>query len=103
MTQKQKSAFRRTVEWRALREHIFEKFDGKDAITGRKLCKRWHLHHLDLNAEHYDNIKDEEHFIPLNPKTHDALHFLARYDVDMFKRMEHYLEIMRDLKNKDTN
>ena len=103
MTQKQKSAFRKTPEWRKFREHIYEKFDGKDAITGRKLCKRWHLHHLDLNAEHYENISDEEHFIPLNPKTHDMLHFLARYDISILEKVEHYLKIMRALETKDTN
>lgn len=100
MTQKEKSALRKTAEWKKLRERIFEKFEGKDAITGKKLCKRWHLHHLDLNAEHYCNIEDEENFIPLNPKTHETLHFLARYDVEMLKRMEHYLKVMITLKNK---
>lgn len=100
MTQKQKTAFRKTPEWRKFREHIFEKWDGKDAITGKKLCKRWHLHHLNMDAEQYDNIENEENFIPLNPKTHETLHFLARYDISILEKVEHYLKIMSTLKSK---
>lgn len=73
-----------------------EKYNNKDAITGKKLYKGWTLHHLDLNPENY-NILDENNFIPLNKKTHDVIHFLVRYDLSILDQLKHYLEKMKNI------
>ena len=98
MTQKEKAKFRRTKEWITFRKKIAEKYNNKDAITGKKLYKGWTLHHLDLNPENY-TILDENNFIPLNKKTHDVIHFLVRYDISILNQLKHYLEKMKLLEN----
>lgn len=100
MTQKEKAQFRKTKEWIAFRKRIAEKYNNKDAITGKKLYKGWTLHHLDLNPDNY-KILNENNFIPLNKKTHDVIHFLFRYDLNILDKFDYYLKIMRALKQKE--
>lgn len=73
-----KAKFRQSKEWKEFRKRMFEKQDGKDIITGKKLCKGYHVHHLDMAAENYDQLI-EENFIAVNKQTHETLHFLFRY------------------------
>ena len=73
-----KAKFRRSKEWKEWRQHIADSQNGKDAITGKRLSKRYHCHHLDMSAENYNKLI-EENFICLNPQMHDTLHILFRY------------------------
>lgn len=94
-----KAKFRQSKEWRAFRKRIFDKQDGKDIITGKKLYKGYNVHHLDMSADNYDKLI-EENFIAVNKNTHETLHFLFRYyknDKYILNRMEQILDKMIEL------
>lgn len=97
---KAKAKFRATKEWKQFRDLMFKEFDGKDAITGRPLRKGWQLHHLDLDPDNY-RILNPNHFIPLNKKTHDVVHFLFRYDIfKVIKALSKVLILMHEINEK---
>ena len=94
-----KAKFRQTKVWKEFRKRIFNKQDGKDIITGKKLYKGFNCHHLDMSAENYDQLI-EENFIAVNKQTHDALHFLFRYyqkDPTVLDRLKEVLDRMNEL------
>lgn len=94
-----KVKFRQSKEWKEFRKRIFDKQDGKDIITGKKLYKGYNVHHLDMSAENYNQLI-EENFIAINKQTHDALHFLFRYyqkDHTILDRLKTFLEKMNEL------
>ena len=94
-----KAKFRQSKEWKEFRKRIFNKQDGKDIITGKKLYKGYNVHHLDMSAENYDQLI-EENFIAVNKQTHEALHFLFRYyqkDHTILDRLKTVLDIMKEL------
>ena len=94
-----KAKFRKTKEWREFRKRIFDKQNGKDIITGKKLYKCYNVHHLDMSADNYDKLI-EENFIAVNKATHEALHFLFRYyknDKYILNRIKQVLEKMTEL------
>ena len=94
-----KAKFRQTKEWKEFRKRIFDKQNGKDIITGKKLYKGYNVHHLDMSEANYDKLI-EENFIAVNKNTHEALHFLFRYyknDKDIFNRIKQVLEKMNEL------
>ena len=94
-----KAKFRQSKEWKEFRKRIFNKQDGKDIITGKKLYKGYNVHHLDMSAENYDQLI-EENFIAVNKQTHEALHFLFRYyqkDHTILDRLKTVLEIINEL------
>ena len=94
-----KAKLRATKEWKAFRLKIAEKQDKKDFITGKPLRKGYNVHHLDMSAENYDKLIDEN-FIALNKQTHDALHFLFRYyqnDKDILDKFKKVLDKMVEL------
>ena len=94
-----KAEFRKTKEWREFRKKIFDKQEGKDVITGKKLYKGYNVHHCDMSAENYNKLI-EENFIAANKTTHEALHFLFRYyknDKDILNRIKQVLEKMVEL------
>ena len=94
-----KAQFRQTKVWKEFRKRIFNKQDGKDIITGKKLYKGFNCHHLDMSAENYDQLI-EENFIAVNKQTHDALHFLFRYyqkDPTVLDRLKEVLDRMNEL------
>ena len=94
-----KAKFRQTKAWKEFRKRIFDKQDGKDIITGKKLYRGYNCHHLDMSADNYDKL-DEENFIALNKNTHDALHFLFRYyqkDQCILDRLKTFLDKMVEL------
>ena len=94
-----KAKLRATKEWKAFRLKIAEKQDKKDFITGKPLRKGYNVHHLDMSAENYDKLIDEN-FIALNKQTHDALHFLFRYyqnDKDILEKFKEVLDKMVEL------
>ncbi len=94
-----KAKFRQTKAWKEFRKRIFDKQDGKDIITGKKLYKGYNLHHCDMSAENYDKLI-EENFVAVNKQTHEALHFLFRYyqkDPTILDRLKTVLDRMNEL------
>ena len=94
-----KAKFRQTKEWKEFRKRIFDSQGGKDIITGKKLYKGYNVHHLDMSAENYDKLI-EENFVAVNKQTHEALHFLFRYyqkDPTILDRLKTALDIMSAL------
>lgn len=94
-----KAKLRATKEWKAFRTKIAESQDKKDILTGKPLRKGYNCHHLDMSAENYDKL-DEENFIAVNKATHDALHFLFRYyqnDKDILEKFKEVLDRMVEL------
>lgn len=94
-----KAKFRRTKIWKDFRKKIFDKQNGLDIITGKRLYKGWTLHHLDMSAENYEKL-DEENFIAINKSTHEVIHTLFRYyknDKTILSRLEQILEKMDEL------
>ena len=94
-----KAKFRQSKEWKEFRKRIFDKQDGKDIITGKKLYRGYNCHHLDMSSENYDKLI-EENFVALNKNTHDALHFLFRYyqkDPAILDRLKTFLDKMVEL------
>ena len=94
-----KAKFRKSKEWKEFRKKIYEKQNGKDYITGKKLYKMYNVHHLDMSAENYEKL-DEDNFIALNKQMHDVIHILFRYyksDKTILSRLEQILEKMDEL------
>ena len=94
-----KAKFRQTKDWKEFRKRIFDKQDGKDVITGKKLYRGYNVHHLDMSAENYDQLI-EENFVAVNKQTHEALHFLFRYykkDPTTLDRLKTVLDRMKEL------
>ena len=94
-----KAKFRKTKEWKEFRKRIFDKQDGKDVITGKKLYRGYNVHHLDMSEANYDKLI-EENFVAVNKQTHEALHFLFRYyqkDPTILDRLKTFLEKMNEL------
>ena len=94
-----KSKFRASKEWKEFRKRIFDKQEGKDVITGKKLYKGYNVHHCDMSEANYDKLI-EENFIAVNKNTHEVLHFLFRYyknDKDVLNRMKQILDKMIEL------
>lgn len=94
-----KAKFRRTKEWKDFRKKIYEKQNGIDIITGKKLYKGWNLHHCDMSSENYDKLI-EDNFVALNKKMHEVVHILFRYyknDKTILSRLEQILEKMDEL------
>lgn len=94
-----KSKFRASKEWKTFRVKIAEKQDNKDIITGKPLRKGYNVHHLDMSADNYDKLI-EENFVAVNKQTHEALHFLFRYyqkDPTILDRLKTILDRMNEL------
>lgn len=94
-----KASFRRTKTWKEWRIKIAELQNGKDAITGKKLSKMFHCHHMDMSAENYDKLI-EENFIALNKQMHDTVHILFRYyakDPSILEKLKNILDRMKEL------
>lgn len=71
-----KSKLRRSREWKEFRKKLIAK-QKIDTITGKKLTAGCNCHHLDLNSNHYSDLK-EENFVVLNRQSHEIIHFLFR-------------------------
>lgn len=97
-----KSKFRATKEWKEFRKMIIQE-QKVDLITGSKLTKMANCHHLDMNAENYQNLI-RDNFIALNPKSHDVIHFLFRPDwrerLDKIKEILSVMELINITETK---
>lgn len=97
-TMKAKRKFRATSKWKDFRKFKYDEQGGRDPITLSKLPKMAHLHHKDLNPEHYENIENEGNFVLLQPTTHKLIHFCLTYC-----KKFHTLEMMDRLYNEVRN
>lgn len=96
MNKKEREKFRRTSTWQKTRAAARAK-TNIDYITKEYLTRLWELHHLDLNVKRYDQVDDLNKFLPLNPTTHDFVHFVYKIwkkDKGVLKRLETVLEKM---------
>ena len=94
-----KAKFRQSKAWKEFRKRIFDKQDGKDIITGKKLYRGYNVHHLDMSAENYDQLM-EENFIAVNKTTHETIHALFRYyknDKGILNRIKQVLDKMVEM------
>ena len=101
--QKAKKRFRQSAKWLKFRKYIADKFGKKDAISGFPLRKGWNLHHISLDEGKYEDITNEDNFIPLNKQLHEVLHICYKYqskDSGFFDRLRKYVEKMIEI-NKD--
>lgn len=74
---KAKTKFRSTSKWKNWRKYLKNKRKN-DELTGSPLYSGWQCHHLDMSAEHYEDLREDK-FCCLNRKSHDMIHFLFRY------------------------
>lgn len=99
MKQNEKTIFRRSKKWKDFRKQLKDK-QKNDPITGSKLTLRSNCHHKDLDSERYDDLSDESHFVMLNQKTHDTIHFIYniyRKDPEVLQRIKELLDQMVEL------
>lgn len=99
-TQKDKTKFRASKKWRDFRDRI-RHVQEKDPVTGAKLSRMSNLHHKDLNEEHYEDLSDESHFVFLNKKTHETVHFLyvKSKPREWRKRVLVLIKILKEMEN----
>lgn len=97
-----KNKFRNSKEWKEFRLKLRVE-QQIDPVTGSKLTKMASCHHLDLDAEHYDQLIDD-HFVMLNSKTHETVHFLYNNDYDKMtlrlNNLKKLLDKMWQINNK---
>lgn len=101
MDAEERKKFRRSSKWKAFRAKC-RLHTSKDFITHKPLERDWNLHHLDLNVSRYDHIDDMNRFIPLNLKTHEAVHLLYnvwKKDRRVIKRLLEVFERMEECTN----
>ena len=98
-SQKKKAEFRKSLKWKRFKKSM--KRERKvDYITNYPLRAGWNLHHLDLNEKHYTDTSNRQHFMPLNRKTHDLLHFFYNYyknDRSILIRLQYVLDAMIEI------
>lgn len=96
LTSDDKNKFRNTSVWKTFRK----KFCGKlDALSLKKLPKRWNLHYLSLSPYNYTRL-DESFFIPLGSKNHEIIHHLYglyRKDKAVLDRLKDILDLMCEI------
>lgn len=71
-----KSKVRRSKEWKNFRKRLISE-QKIDPITKKKLTTGCNVHHLDLNVNHYSDLK-EENFVVLNRQSHELIHAIFR-------------------------
>lgn len=103
MNREQRIKFRKSRIWRRFKSE-FRLKHTVDAITNEPLVNTWNLHHLDLSPIRYDDLSCEDHFVALNPSTHDLIHELFKLykkDRKVIARIEKMLETMFKLTYKE--
>ena len=108
-----KDLFRETTIWKFFRMSFYfsgektlkngkkKKVINTDYFTRNKLSNRFNLHHLNLDSHFYTDL-DSENFIPLNPQSHDCLHWFYTQsikDKDFEKRFLEIIHKMQKLNN----
>lgn len=98
-----KQKFRASKEWKDFRKRKFAE-QKTDPVTGSKLTKMANLHHKDLDESHYTDISNENNFVMVNQKTHEAIHLLfsKKYPKQWRKRIEALTKILEDMERINT-
>lgn len=96
--QKQKQKFRASKKWKDFRDTVRHE-QQNDPVTGSKLTRMAQLHHKDLNEEHYEDLSNRSHFVFLNVKTHETVHFLFSkvHPRQWRKRVLALIQILKDM------
>ena len=94
--QKWKQKFRNSKKWKDFRNKMREK-QKVDPITGQKLTKMAHLHHMLLTDEEsvYTDISNEDNFLFVNQFSHKVLHFFCHKDYR--KRLLNLIMLVRKM------
>ena len=98
LTSQEKALFRNTSVWTDFRK---ECYTGIDALTLRKLPKRWENHHMCLDGTRY-MVLNKKYFRCLGNQSHDIIHILYdvyRKDKDVLKRLKKILDDMVKINN----
>lgn len=98
--EKKKRAFRGSKKWKTFRHNMVVECDSKDVVTGKKLIKGFECHHMDLDADNYENLDNKDNFVCLNKQTHKMVHFLYTYykkDKNIVKRLVEVLDKMVEI------
>lgn len=98
MNQQEKNKFRASSKWKNWRKYLRSKCN-KDELTNKPLYKGFQVHHLDLNPDHYQYLV-ESHFVLLNRKSHDFIHWAYTYyksDPDFLNRVTNLLNRMKEI------
>lgn len=98
--QKRKTKFRQSAKWKKFRHFMNVKQKGLCFITHKKLLKCANLHHMDLNADNYEDLSNPDNFVFLNKSMHDTVHTLWRYyekDETVLDRLKIVLDRMKEL------
>lgn len=116
LTKKLKDLYRETDVWKQFRKSFYisgikilkngksKEIINIDYFTGNKLTKRFNLHHLNLDSHFYTEL-EKENYIPLNPQSHDCLHWFYtqcckdEYFEDRFLRIVHKMLSMNNFKD----
>lgn len=70
-----KTKFRNSGRWTKFRRRLKAR-QVYDPVTGAELGPNYTVHHLDMDADNYENLDNEENFVCLNESTHSVVHFL---------------------------
>lgn len=74
-TQKDKIKFRASKEWKDFRISKINEVNNLCELCGRHFpSPKLHIHHRDLDRDHYTDISDKSHFKVLDVTCHDFLH-----------------------------
>lgn len=99
-SQKEKTKFRNTVQWKRFKAFMKKKDNNRDQLTGRPLRRGWQLHHLDMSVENYKDL-NPDNFVCLNRKSHELIHFLFNYDTDLVLGNARKILLKMEKLNKD--
>lgn len=103
MNEQQRLSFRKSERWKKFRAKC-RRHCSKDFITNKPLTRTWNLHHLDMNMDRYDNLSEIERFLPLNQRTHEALHTIFniyRHDPKVIERLVRVMDRMLKYSRED--
>lgn len=100
MNDAERKQFRKSPVWKKFRTYMKRKHYSIDTITCVPLTKTWNLHHINMSHKQYDDLSDENMFLPLNEDTHKCVHYLYSFykkDKQVMTRLTNLLEKMYEV------
>ena len=100
MNKAERKKFRQSSTWKIFRAKLKKKWFGLDVVTGLPLTRDWNLHHINMSHKQYDDLSDENMFMPLNKDTHECVHYLYgiyKKDKSVLLRLQALLDKMYDV------
>ena len=96
--QKSKKKFRDSKRWKDFRRQMYEQSGRECAVTGNRLTRLWQLHHMDMDEEHYENLKPEN-FVCLSWNMHKVVHalFVKSKPKEWRKRVLNLIKILKSM------